>query len=234
MSVTSKELVAALDATAIEVTVLKDNRFRVTSVRELRGEDLGPALAAAPLANVTFVRDVPPELRGICPTRGPADYATAHAERTNHCAAHVMGCKFSVRGNSVGRHEQVCPLLLTKLLLDKGSKIENFDAFFAAVVKLRGADMIGASAKLITKINRQYGSYGEMLERARKPSMRALDVIRNVLDIDDKEGSIAEGMLNVARAELMERAAKAKSPKAKAKIRELIEGVERYFRGADE
>ncbi len=107
MSATPKELVAALDATAIEVTVLKDNRFRVTSVREMRGEDLGPALAAAPLANVTFVRDVPPELRVICPARGPADYATAHAERTNHCAAHVMGCKFSVRGNSVGRHEQV-------------------------------------------------------------------------------------------------------------------------------
>lgn len=227
----------ALDTNAVEVAVLKGGRFRMTSVRELDGQDLGSALAEVPLAVVKFVRmDVPPELKGLCPSGSlthdsPAAHTTAHAERTNRCSAHSMGCKFSVRGNSVGRHEQVCPLLLAKLLLDKGSKIESFDAFFAAVVKLRGADTIGASANFITRINRQYGSYDEMLARARKPSMRALDVIRGVLDADDKDGSIAEGMLNVARAELMERLEKAKSTKAKERIRELIDDVELYFKG---
>lgn len=220
-----------LDTSAVEVELLNDGRFRMTSVREMYGDDLGPALAEVPLASVKFVRDVPPELRGLEHT--PAPHATAHAERTHRCAASSHGCKFSVRGNSIGRHEQTCPLNLAVALLGSGVKIETFEAFFKAVEKLRGKDAVGAAAGFVTKINREYGSYSEMLGCAKNPAMRALDVIRNVLDIDDKSGGIAEGMLNVARAELMDRLKKAKLPKAKARIYKLLDEVELYFKGGE-
>lgn len=222
--------VATLDATSLEVAVLDDGRFRLTSIRDVCGESLGSALAEVPLANVKFVRAVPPEIKAPCARA----YATAHAETTNHCAARSFGCKFTVRGNSVGRHEQGCPLHLATVLLGNGSKIENFSAFFQAVEVLRGEGKVGSAAGFATRINKLYGSYAELLRRARKPSLRALDVIRGVLDVDDKHASIAEGMLNVARAALVERAGKRPSVKAKKRLDDLIVEIEAYFESADE
>ncbi len=155
----------------VVVSILGNGRCRLTSGdREIAGEDLGAELARlGPGVPVSFARVVPPELKAPCPVAPSSRaYATAHADKTNHCAARAFGCKFTVRGNSVGRHEQGCPLHLATVLLEHhGSKIESFDDFFKAVESVRGKGKVGSPAGFMSKINKKYGSYAKLLKMAK-------------------------------------------------------------------
>ncbi len=102
-------------------------------------------------------------------TRGRRhEQAIAHARITNYCDSRKLGCPFSGRGNSYGRHVETCPINNVARLLDGGYEIETFDAFLNALQLEHSKINL---EKLKQKIDKSFGSYRALLvkvESARK------------------------------------------------------------------
>jgi hypothetical protein len=96
------------------------------------------------------------------------DYTRAHATKTNYCGARDIGCKFETKGNSYGRHQQLCEYFQTRRLLEAGYQINSFEDFVKALKKENGGKLPASPDTLKATIDKDHGSYTKLLREVKQ------------------------------------------------------------------